>query len=317
LIFGIQIKNKMKKILVIHYSQSGQLTEIVNNIAAPLINSKDIIVVHHQIKMEAPYAFPWKKKDFLNTFPESFLQIPSKTKTVPEHILNQKFDLVILGYSVWYLSPSIPINSFLKSTEAKKLLTNTPVVTVIGCRNMWIIAQEKVKELLKECNAKLVGNIALVDRHINHISVITIVQWMFSGKKERYLSIFPKPGVSQKDIDESSKFGDVILDHVSNNQLNSLQNSLLEEKAVVIKPFLVLADKRANMLFDKWAKFIYSKGDENNQKRTIWVKLFNYYLLFAIWIIAPLVFILFLLTYLPLYGKIKKDKEYYSSVENN
>jgi hypothetical protein len=44
----------MKKILVIHYSQSGQLTEIVNNIAAPLINSKDILVVHHQIKLEAP-----------------------------------------------------------------------------------------------------------------------------------------------------------------------------------------------------------------------------------------------------------------------
>lgn len=305
----------MKHILIIHYSQSGQLTEIVNNIAVPLINCEDITVVHHHIKMEIPFPFPWKKKEFLNVFPESFLQIPSKTEPVPENILNQKFDLIILGYPVWYLSPSIPTNSFLCSPEAKKLLANTSVVTVIGCRNMWIMAQEKIKHLLKECNSKLVGNIALVDRHPNHISVITIVQWMFSGEKKKYLGIFPKPGVSQKDIDESSKFGNIILNHLLNNKLESLQNNLIKEKAVVIKPFLALADKRANVLFSKWAKLIYSKGKGNKKKRAILVKIFSYYLLFAIWVIAPLVFILFLLTYLPFYGKIKRAKKYYSSVE--
>ncbi|TGV02247.1 dialkylrecorsinol condensing enzyme DarA [Flavivirga rizhaonensis] len=305
----------MKNILVMHYSQSGQLTEIVNNIAIPLNNSKNIKVVHHQIKMKTPFAFPWKKKDFLNVFPESFLQIPSKIKPIPEAILNQKFDLVILGYSVWYLSPSIPTNSFLCTPEAKQLLANTPVITVIGCRNMWIMAQEKMKTLLKECGSKLVGNIVLRDRHINHISVITIVQWMFTGEKKKYLGVFPKPGVSQKDIDESTRFGNVILDHIISNKLDNLQKSLIKEKAVLIKPFLILADKRANVLFGKWAKLIYSKGKRNINKRTIWIKMFNCYLLFAIWIIAPVVFILFLLTYLPLSGKIKKDKKYYSSVE--
>ena len=311
----MQIKNKMKNILVIHYSQSGQLTEIVNNIAAPLLNNEDVNVVYHEIKMETPYAFPWNKKNFFNVFPESFLQIPSKIKPIPENILNQKFDLVIFGYAVWYLSPSIPANSFLQSPEAKKILNNTPVITVLGCRNMWIMAQEKVKGLLKACNSKLVGNIVLVDRHINHISVITIVQWMFSGKKERYLGVFPKPGVSQKDINESSKFGNVIREHLDKGNFDTLQNNLLKEKAVVIKPFLVLADKRASILFGKWAKLIHSKGDAKSEKRSVWLKMFNYYLLFAIWIIAPLVFILFLLTYLPLIGKIERDKKYYSSVE--
>ncbi|WP_179021048.1 dialkylrecorsinol condensing enzyme DarA [Winogradskyella forsetii] len=307
----------MKNILVIHYSQSGQLTEIVNNIARPLANNKDINVIHHQIEMETPFPFPWKKKAFFNVFAESFLQIPSKINPIPETILNQKFDVIIFGYSVWYLSPSIPATSFLTSPEAKKLLATTPVITVIGARNMWIMAQEKVKTLLKESNSKLVGNIALVDRHINHISVITIVQWMFTGKKKHFLGIFPKPGVSQKDIDESSKFGKVILEHITKDNLDNLQNNLLRKKAVVIKPFLVLADKRANILFGKWAKLIYAKGKESKEKRMFWEKIFNYYLLFAIWIIAPLVFILFLLTYIPMYGKIKRDKRYYSSVEIN
>jgi hypothetical protein len=160
-----------------------------------------------------------------------------------------------------------------------------------------------------------VGNIVLTDRSPNHIGLITIAHWMFTGKKDRYLGIFPKPGVSQKDIDESSKFGHTLLKHISYNNYDTLQNELLVQKAVTIKPFLITVDKRANLIFSKWAKFIKSKGDSDKNKRLFWVKIFDKYLIFAIWFIAPIVFILFLLTYLPLFGKIKKDIKYYSSVK--
>lgn len=304
----------MKKILIIHYSQSGQLTEIVNNIALPISNV-NTEVDYYNIELEKDFPFPWNKSAFFDVFPESFLQKTSRLKPIPVEIINKKYDLIILGYQVWYLSPSIPINSFLKLPQAKQLLANTPVITVIGCRNMWVMAQEKMKQLLNNCEAKLVGNIALVDRHINHISVITIVQWMFTGVKKKFLGIFPKPGVSDKDISEASKFGDVIFEKLMSDNFNGLQDKLLEVNAVKIKPFLVLADKRANVLFGKWANLIYSKGESGSSKRQVLLKLFNYYLLFAIWIIAPIVFILFLLTYFPFYKKINKDKKYYSSIE--
>ncbi|WP_109098368.1 hypothetical protein [Aquimarina sp. AU58] len=305
----------MKHVLVIHYSQSGQLTEIVKNIASPMASSEEIKVTYHKIEMENPYPFPWNKKAFFGVFPETFLQVPEKTKPLPEEITNQKYDLVILGYQIWYLTPSLPTTSFLNTAEAKKILSGTPVITVIGCRNMWIMAQEKMKKKLNQLNANLVGHIVLTDRHLNHISLITISHWMFSGKKGNYLGIFPKPGVSQKDIDESVKFGHVISKHMAKNNYDTLQNDLLLEKAVKIKPFLITVDKRGNILFSKWAKFIITKGKKNSQKRFFWEKMFNKYLLFAIWFIAPIVFILFLLTYLFLIPKIRKDKKYYSSVE--
>lgn len=305
----------MQNILVIHYSQSGQLTEIVNNIVLPIKDNKNVTIDYYNIEMQQPFPFPWSKKEFFGCFPESFLQKPSNIKPVPEHILNKKYDLVILGYQIWYLTPSIPINSFLNSTYAKQLLNNTPVITVIGCRNMWIMAQEKMKQKLQELQANLVGNIVLADRHLNHISVITIGKWMLSGKKTRVLGIFPKPGVSQKDINESVKFGKVINKHLLNNDFSNLQKSLLSKNAVKIKPFLITVDKRANLIFSKWAAHIYAKGEKNSKKRYFWEKIFNYYLLFAIWVIAPIVFILFLFTYIFFISKIKKDKKYYSSVE--
>ncbi|WP_223032177.1 dialkylrecorsinol condensing enzyme DarA [Hanstruepera marina] len=303
----------MKEVLIIHYSQSGQLTEILNNIISPL-NPKEVNITRFEIEMEKPFPFPWPKAEFYGAFPKTYKQKPQKIKPIPEDILNKKYDLIIFGYTIWYLTPSLPTTSFLKTPEAKQLLNNTPVITVIGCRNMWIMAQEKMKRHLKELEANLVGNIALVDRHINHISVITIAQWMFSGKKERFLGIFPKPGVSQKDINDSSKFGNVIAKHLHNNDFQTLQNELLKDGAIKIKPFLITVDKRANVIFSKWAHLITSKSEENSSKRAFLVKMFKYYLLFAIWLIAPIVFILFLLTYLPLYRQIQKDKVYYASV---
>lgn len=301
---------KMKNVLVIYYSQSGQLEEIARNIAKPFLNSEEINVSFHEIKLEKPFPFPWDKDSFFDAFPESFLQIPRELKPVPEEILNTKFDLILFHYQVWYLSPSIPVNSFLKSNDAKKLLNDTPVITISGSRNMWIMAQEKIKTLLKEANAKLVGNVALVDRVGNLISVITIVEWMFSGVKKKYLGIFPLPGVSDKDIQESDKFGELMFSALQENNLNDLQPKLLTIGAVKISPYLVTVDRTANKIFNKWSNLIYKH--QNNRKQLL--KVFNVYLFLAIWLISPIVYILHLITYPFKLKTIKKETRYYQGV---
>ncbi len=304
----------MKNILVLYYSQSGQLGEILTNLIQPLRKCGNCKVTSHQIQPENEYKFPWNKKDFLQVFPESYLQVPKPNKPLPESVKNVKYDLVILGYTVWYLSPSIPINSFLKSEDAKIVLKNTPVITVNGSRNMWILTQEKVKKLLKDSESKLVGNIAFVDRNWNHISVITIVHWLMKGKKTRYLGIFPKPGVSDKDINEADKFGVIIKKHLLNKNFNQLQKELIKEGAVNIKPFLIWSDRSGNHIFSKWSTFIYKIGQKSPKKRMKLLSIFEYYLQFAIWVFVPIVFIIFLLTYLPFYARIKNDIKYYQSI---
>lgn len=304
----------MKNVLVLYYSQSGQLLEIVKNVVSDLEKNRDINLEYYNIRTKHQFPFPWNKDDFFNAFPETFLQKPFEIDFHNEEILSQKYDLIILGYQVWYLTPSIPINSFLKTEKARQLLANTPVITVSGNRNMWIMAQEKMKKLLHDCNAKLVGNIALVDTHINHISVITIEYWLMSGKKTRYLGIFPKPGISERNIANATRFGKPILEHLQKNDFSDLQEKLLTLGAVTIKPFLVVADKRANILFRAWAKFIRKKGDFIDKKRLKWVRWFRIYLITAIWLLMPIVFFVFLLGYIFLIPKFRKDKEYYKYV---
>ncbi len=300
----------MKEVLVIYYSQTGQLLNILKNIGSA-ISDEDINISYCEIVPKEKFPFPWKQEEFYGAFPETFLQIPSQLESIPAEILQKKFDLVILGYTVWYLTPSIPINSFLKSEDANTLLNNTPVVTVSASRNMWIMAQEKVKKLLVNTNAKLIGNIALVDKNLNHISVITIVHWLIGGKKTRMLGVFPKPGVSDRDIEAAKRFGLPIKKALLKNEYSNLQKDLLDKGAVKVDPSLIATDIRGNIVFTKWANHLIKKEGKERKK---WLVYFKYYLLFAIWLIAPIVFVVFLLTYIPMYRKIQREKAYYSSV---
>ncbi len=275
----------MKNVLVIYYSQSGQLKKIAEQISLPFVEDANVNVSYYNIQTKKNFPFPWDNDSFFDAFPETFKQIPTEIIPPDNEILQTKFDLVLLHFQVWYLSPSIPINSFLKSEYAKTILNNVPVVTINGSRNMWAFAQEKVKVLLKNVNANLVGNIALTDRNINLVSVITIVDWMFSGVKRNVYGFLPLPGVSTQEIKESVKFGNIILPFLNKDNYNGLQEQLVANGAVEFRWFLLSMDKKANKMFKIWSGLIL----KNPAKRKTLLKVFKGYLFAAIWILSPIV----------------------------
>ena len=288
----------MKRVLVVYYTQSGQLKEIIDSVLSPLM---EVTIDFLPIDTAEPFPFPWTGEAFFGAFPESYLQIPQPLK--PFEFVHTDYDLVILGYQVWYLSPSIPFNSFLQSEAGKQLLQGKPVITVSGTRNMWVMAHQKVKKLLTECGAHLVGNIALTDRHHNHISVITIVQWLFSGdKNKRYLGVFPKAGVDDKDIESASVYGTLIAPHLQTGDYTGLQQEIVAHGGVHYKRFLLSAEKKGNRLFGIWAKMIYG-----SKKRKFLLKCFRIYLYIAIWVLMPIVWLLYWLTYPLFFWKVERE----------
>ncbi|GGG47745.1 dialkylrecorsinol condensing enzyme DarA [Epilithonimonas arachidiradicis] len=299
-----------KKILVIYYSQTGQLKDIVKNIAQPFEEKKDeYSVTYYNIQLKKDFPFPWPSDVFFNTFPESYLQIPSEILPPPEDVINQKFDLILFGYQVWYLTPSIPIISFLKSGYAENILKDTPVVTISGTRNMWMLSQEKLKVYLRDLKAQLVGNIALVDRHDNYTSVLTILRWLTTGQKEKS-GILPAAGISDEEIAGSVKYGKIIEGHLRENNFKDLQPDLVKNGAVEIRPFLVRVEKVGNKIFTVWSNLIIKK----KEKRPLLIKFFKVYLMAAIWIISPIVLVPHILMTPILWFKRKKQREYLQGI---
>ncbi|MEO6490533.1 MAG: hypothetical protein ABIO04_11380 [Ferruginibacter sp.] len=296
-----------RKILVIYYSQSGQLGEIISNLTQPLISAGDHVETV-QIQPAKQYPFPWSGKSFFAVMPDCVKGIA--TDLQPFHLEQTSYDLVIVGYQAWFLSPSIPSNSFLTHPSVKAVLKNTPVITITGARNMWISAMERIKITLMDGGAKLVGSIALVDKHPNLVSFVTILYWMFSGKRDRYLNIFPKPGVSDADVENTKVFGGLISQHLSKENFNGLQDELIAVKAIEVKYNLMFIESKARRIFKLWADFIVKR-----KKRTGWLVAFKYYLIIALFIAAPIILTIDAIFFKPfLSGRIKRQKQHYSGI---
>ncbi|MFT4153140.1 hypothetical protein [Parafilimonas sp.] len=291
-----------KKILAIYYSQTGQLKEIIANFCKPLIEAgHDIDEV--QIHMQHEFPFPWATKSFFSVMPDCVLAKPAPLQ--PFSLQYDKYDLIVLGYQPWFLSASIPFNSLMHDESFLKVIANTPVITITGVRNMWTNAFEKIKLMLINAKARHVGTIALFDRHLNLVSIFTIFHWLVGGRKTRYLGFFPLPGVSDKDIAHTENFGKLALPYLEKNEWNGLLQEFINVKAVDPKYHLMFIESKAGIMFKLWANHISKK-----ENKSFWLAAFKYYLLIALFIAAPVVWVINTLLFKPFLSKhIRRKKE--------
>ena len=291
------------KILAINYSQSGQLDDIIENFITPLTH---VEVDRIKFNTEKKFDFPWTVPTFFDTMPECVKEIPTSVRKVSYQ--HEKYDLILLGYQPWFLSPSIPTTSLLKDPIFKKLLKNTPVITIIGSRNMWLNSQESVVKMIQEANGRIVGNLPLVDRSSNIFSAASILHWMLTGKKERKWGIFPMPGISEEDIKGSSKFGEILNQSIKNDSLNNFQYELVEAKGLSINTNILFIEGRAKTIFKIWANLILKK-ESQGKKRSFWVSFFKYYLVIALFVVSPFVVLIYNVLIRPFTGRSIREKK--------
>src|SRR3546814_765217 len=198
----------MKRVLVVYFSQTGQLRRVAESLCAPL-TAAGVEVEWCALQPRQPYPFPWPFFRFFDQFPET-VHLDSPTLQPLGIDVARRYDLVVLAYTVWFLSPAPPIAAFLKSAEARQLLLNRPVVTLIACRNMWLLAQEIVKDLLEQAGAKLCDNIVLTDCGSALATFITTPRWMLTGRQNAFWRVFPRAGLDESPIAGAPRFGDAI-----------------------------------------------------------------------------------------------------------
>src|SRR6202012_5476977 len=110
-----------------------------------------------------------------------------------------------------------------------------------------------------------------------------IFHWMLGCKKDRYLKIFPKPGVSDEDIANTHVYGQTVSKHLAINNWEGLQDELLKQNAVKVKYPLMLLETTAVPTYTRWVGLIVSKNN-----RGPWLTAFKYYLYVALFFGAPI-----------------------------
>ncbi|WP_252271743.1 dialkylrecorsinol condensing enzyme [Pseudomonas subflava] len=252
----------------------------------PLEKRPDVQVDYLPLQPAQPFPFPWPFLGFFRIFPETVLMRPQPLQPLQVDA-GKRYDLVILAYQVWFLSPSMPVTAFLASPEAARLLENTPVVTLIGCRNMWLMAQEKVKARLAQLGARLVDNIALTDACGTAASFLATPLWMFTGRQKSY-SWVPRAGIEDGEIAAAGRFGEAMAQRLARDELPITEPMLKGLGAVRVDEKLIGSEKVGNRSFQLWSRLLSALGPQQSRRRGVGLVVYIVFLICLIITVVPL-----------------------------
>ena len=282
-------------IAVFYYTQTGQALAIARSLCAPL-EAAGCRVVEREIRPVTAYPFPWTSEAFFQAFPESRLGIACAIEPIELSGAVAEADLVIVTGQSWYLSLSTPLHAFFQSPEVRAYLRGRPVVFVNGCRNMWVMTQSETRRYLREIGARYVGFIELHDRAPNLVSVLTIIRWLFYGRKEA-TRLLPAAGVSQRDVADADRFGIITLNALRDGRLEVLQERLMLAGAVTFIPHIYFIERNGYAMWGRWAHFVRRRGGAGDPRRRGRLRLFKAYLFFVLYAVSPFGLLFYWLTY--------------------
>jgi hypothetical protein len=275
----------MKRVLLVHFSQTGQLARIARALTAPLAHAHDVRLVEEELRPAQPYPFPWPFWRFLDAMPESVLLEAPALQPLSVRA-DERFDLIVLAYQVWYLAPSGPVTAFLKSDAGRKLLRGRPVVTVIGCRNMWLTAQETMKRLIHEAGGELRDNVVFIDQGSTLASFITTPRWLLTGRREPFWGM-PAAGVAESEIAGAGRFGRALVSALREDRERAKAPMLAGLGAASVDPRLIFSERAGSRAFRVWSRIIRLAGRSGSVGRLPLLALFCVYLVAMILVVVP------------------------------
>jgi len=206
---ALMTKNhSLKNILVVAYSQSGGVARGIKALCKPIEDNCSINIEYFWIQPGENYPYPWKKYRFFEIFPECVLGESSENLT-DSTFLREHYDLIIIGWQPWYLSPSLPVQAFFKS-DCARILRDSPVVSLIGCRSMWYSAYDQMQILVEREGGRIVDNIVCTHQGHSLATFFTTVRMLWTGKKNSLMGL-PNGGFADTEFGKLEELGEVIV----------------------------------------------------------------------------------------------------------
>jgi hypothetical protein len=182
----------------------------------------------------------------------------------------------------------LPIVAFLKSPEAR-VLRGRQVITVVGCRNMWVRAHLAMLELLRDVGARLVDNVVLTDEGPLWATFITTPWWLLTGNKGPLLGgILPEAGISGTAIDRCARFGRALNDALPRLGQSDIGPFLHGLQAATVQPVTSLAERIGYRSFRIWGRLLRAVGKPGSAARKPVLAIYFVFLVTMIVTVLPI-----------------------------
>jgi hypothetical protein len=275
----------MDRVLVLYYSQSGEVADIASLFATELSRTGADVMIE-RLNPETPHPYPWRSiRCFFDAMPESVLGLPPPIR-LPGYDPTSRFRLVVLAYPVWFLSPALPVQAFFRLPHAA-VLRGTETVTITVSRAMWQRASERIKGLLATAGAVHCDNVVVTHQGSPLLTLVSTPRALLFGRKDSLLGVFPKAGVADSERARIRGLAAVMVQRLQSGR--SFGDSLLSgEPAISITRWLVVPELLASYCFYGSAVAIRALGKIHPALRALGVYAFIVFLLLLILIGLPL-----------------------------
>jgi menaquinone-dependent protoporphyrinogen IX oxidase len=210
------------RVLLLYYSYTGQSQKVLD-IAGEVFRGRGCDVHTAEIKFTDPrYAEKFSRFPMRRVWPDmlSVLGAQKRNETgeiqTPDSVRDGDYDLILIGSPTWWDNVSMPLRSFLKSDEARKLLSGKPFAVFVVCRTFWRNNLEAVRELAEEQGGRYVDEIHFTYPGDNLRSMLALTSYLGSGeyRKKSFGIRLPPTNVQPEQLEQVQTFASRLADRL-------------------------------------------------------------------------------------------------------
>lgn len=210
------------RVLLLYYTYTGQTLKLLET-AGEVFRERGCEVTKAAIEYtDERWADGFKRFPMRNAWVGCFRMLPAQLRRatgeirIPDEARSGDYDLICIGSCTWWLTMNMPMRSFLKSSEAGRLLARKPFAAFVVCRRYWKNNLETVRKLGTEQGGNYVDGI-----HFNYPggqvrSLFSLISYLGSGQyRHRYLGLrIPTTNLQPDQLEEARTFTGTLADRV-------------------------------------------------------------------------------------------------------
>jgi menaquinone-dependent protoporphyrinogen IX oxidase len=210
------------RVLLLYYSYTGQSQKVLDT-AGEVFRGRGCDVHTAEIKFTDPrYAEKFSRFPMRRVWPDMLSVLGAQKRNeigeiqTPDTVRDGDYDLILIGSPTWWDNVSMPLRSFLKSDEARKLLSGKPFAVFVVCRTFWRENLEAVRELAEEQGGRYVDEIHFTYPGDNLRSMLALTSYLGSGEyRKRSLGLrLPPTNVQPEQLEQARTFAARLADRL-------------------------------------------------------------------------------------------------------
>jgi menaquinone-dependent protoporphyrinogen IX oxidase len=210
------------RVLLLYYSYSGQSRKVLEA-AGEVFRERGCEVEKAEIEFtDQRYAQRFSRFPLRRVWPDMLSVLPAQKRgatggiRTPDTVRNGDYDLICIGSPTWWQTVSMPMRSFLKSDEARKLLSGKPFAVFVVCRQYWLENLTAVRELAEQQGGKFVDEVHFTYPGDPLRSMLSLTSYLGSGEyREKYLGVrIPSTNVQPEQLQQTRTFAAGLADRL-------------------------------------------------------------------------------------------------------